>query len=142
VDRTQSSAAYASFSTASELQLGQMLNNSSRFHGTIDEARVENQIRGSNWIWASYLTMASNASFTVPSAIARQVPQLSLSRSETNSVFSWLGPAVGFRLYSATNLGAPVWLPITNSCIYSNQSWSVGLPGDGAPARYYLLKSD
>jgi hypothetical protein len=34
------------------------------FIGSIDEVRISNLDRGSNWVWASYMTVASNATFT------------------------------------------------------------------------------
>jgi len=34
------------------------------FIGSIDEVRISNLDRGSNWVWASYMTIASNSSFT------------------------------------------------------------------------------
>jgi hypothetical protein len=40
-------------------------DDSGGFRGSIDEVRIENVARSGNWIWACYMTMASNASFSV-----------------------------------------------------------------------------
>ena len=41
------------------------LGNANGLKGIIDEARVSGEARSSNWIWACWMSMASNDAFTV-----------------------------------------------------------------------------
>lgn len=142
VDRTQSSTVYSAFNTVGTLQLGEMLNGSSRFHGLIDEARVETQARSSNWIWASYMTTASNTTFTSYSTVSRQTPSLSLTPAPSAQILAWPANGVGFSLYTTTNLTPPVlWTQANNAAVLTNNQWQVLLPPGNAPARYYRLQS-
>jgi len=49
--------------TGANLYIGQRQSGSYRFAGYMDEARVEATARSSNWIWASWLNVASNSLF-------------------------------------------------------------------------------
>ena len=39
------------------------------FRGTLDELRISAQARSSNWVWAAWLNLASNAAFASPGAV-------------------------------------------------------------------------
>ena len=43
---------------------------SESYNGPIDEARFEVAVRSSNWLWASYMSMALNTTFTTYGAVA------------------------------------------------------------------------
>jgi hypothetical protein len=45
-----------------------------RFAGHLDELRLSNARRSSNWVWASYLTVASNSTFTTIGAVVSNTP--------------------------------------------------------------------
>ena len=143
VDRTQSSSVYSAFATINDLQLGEMLNGSSRFHGTMDEARLETQARSSNWVWASYLAVASNATFATRSTIIRQAPPLSITTTVAGLLLAWAGSSIGFSLYSATNLTPPVlWDRLTNSSALINGEWQALVATNNARTRFFRLQSE
>jgi hypothetical protein len=50
--------------TASDLLIGRYRNGTNPVDGLLDEIRFSDVTRSSNWIWAAYLTMASNDLFT------------------------------------------------------------------------------
>jgi len=59
--RTESSGIRNDFNTVGDINLGRLTDGSFPFKGIIDEARIESTLRSSNWIWAVWMTIASNA---------------------------------------------------------------------------------
>jgi hypothetical protein len=107
----------------------------------MDEARVENVVRSSNWIWAAWLNSASNSMFATTSSITRQQPLLSLNPGGANLSLTWPATGVGFTLYTATNLAPPVnWAAATNQPLFTNSQWQITLPAAASGSRFYRLQ--
>lgn len=75
VDGSQvaSGAIRGDFSTNSDMDLGQDTGNTFAFLGSLDEARIHSSLESSNWVWASYMTVAQTASFESYSTVASTV---------------------------------------------------------------------
>jgi hypothetical protein len=141
VDRTQSGGVATDFPTQSGINLGRTTNNSFYLKGTMDEARIEATTRSASWIWASWMTMASNSTLAAYSTVTQQSPALSFGASTNSLLLGWPGSAVGFSLYTATNLTPPVsWMPATNQPVWGGNQWQVTLPAN-SPNRFYRLQS-
>jgi hypothetical protein len=56
------------------LQFGEELGAGRRWVGLLDEMRVSNVPRSSNWVWASYQVVASNATFASVAAVTTNTP--------------------------------------------------------------------
>lgn len=61
------------FITNADLNLGCFTNKSLFFNGTMDEARIHAGIDDSNWVWASYMTVASNTVFSAYSSVTNSI---------------------------------------------------------------------
>jgi hypothetical protein len=143
VDRTQSGSIQSDFQNDSHVNLGCMTNGTFHFNGNIDEARIVSGICSSNWIWASWATVASNSSFENYSTVIQQLPALTISVGENNNaVLTWPGNGVGFALYMATNLMPPiVWTLATNLPALTSNRWQINLLGDSNNSVFYKLQS-
>ena len=53
--------------------------NGEYFDGLVDEVRIANVTRSDNWIWACYMTMGSNPSFTTYGVVQTSRPKTSAS---------------------------------------------------------------
>jgi hypothetical protein len=109
----------------------------------MDEVRIEAGTRSSNWVWAAWMNVVSNATLANYTSVTQAVPALSIGGSgDGGTLLTWPASGVGFALYSATNLTAPVvWTLATNQAALSNNQWHITLPQDGGMSRYYRLKS-
>jgi len=106
--------------------------------------RVEDLARSSNWIQASYLTVASNATFTSYATVSRTRPVLALGAGANQLSFTWPAGGVGYALYTTTNLAsAGGWSLMTNTpvLVSSNGSmqWHISIPFGTNSASYYRL---
>ena len=118
------------------------------FKGLMDEARIETATRSADWIWASYMTSATNSSLATHASVVRSQPQLNLQTGATgpgvNLVFNWPASGIGFVLQTATNLVPPVaWTTMTNAPVLNTSNgvpqWEISLtPGTNA-MRYYRI---
>ncbi len=141
-DCTQGGAAWTAFATANDINLGRVLSSSTYFEGSLDEARLESTTRSANWVWASWMTVASNVVFAAASAVNRQPPTLDLAEGVGGRLLSWPASGVGFTLSSATNLLPPVvWNPVANTPTLVSNQWQISLPPDSLAARYYRLQA-
>jgi hypothetical protein len=133
----QSSAAWSSFGNTSDVNLGRTTNGGFYFKGIMDEVRVASVVRSSNWVWASWMTVASNATWTTYSEVNLR-PSLSLNEG----ALTWPADAGLFTLCTATSLSpSVVWLPVTNPLpVLSNGNWQVSLPMDASAARFFRLQ--
>jgi hypothetical protein len=143
IDRTTATPVATDFQNQGPITAGQFTNNTGFwFKGALDEVRIENGVRSSNWIWAATMTVASNATFASFSTVTQQSPTLTLSAGASGLLASWPGSGVGFTLYSATNLGLPAtWSALTNQPVWTNSVWQVYLPVDAAVSRFYRLQA-
>jgi len=137
-----SSAIVKDFANQTDLNLARFTNGTFYFNGTIDEARIEAGVRSSNWIWATYLNVASNATFTGSSVVTRIVPSLSILPLAAGLSLNWPASGVGFALYRATNLNPPVvWSPATNQPELVNARWQILLNSDNSETRFFRIQS-
>ena len=139
-DRTASATVIGGFENAAALQLGRFTNGSFYLKGTIDETRVESGLRSANWIWASWQSQASNATWAAYSAINPR-PRLSWTSSAGQIRLSWRADAGVFSLVRATNLTPPIaWLPEATSVSLTNNEWQAVLPVNAGTNRFYRLQ--
>lgn len=130
------------FVNDANLNFGRFTNNSLYFTGAMDEARIYSGIEDSNWVWASWATVASNSLLQSCSAVIRQAPALSVSIAGGSASFVWPASGVGYTLYTATNLTPPIsWTPSAAQPVWTNDQWQISLPSDNAGARFYRLQS-
>jgi len=140
-DVTQSGSAFSTFGNTSNVYLGQISSGSFRFKGLMDEARIENVARSSNWVWAAWLNAASNSTFASASPVTQQQPALSLSADAAGLSLAWPASGVGFSVCAATNLAPPItWTLVTNEPVLDNAKWRVALPNEG-DTRFYRLQA-
>jgi hypothetical protein len=140
-DVTQSGPAFANFGNTGAVQLGQTTNAGFHFKGLMDEVRIENVARSSNWVWAAWLNTASNSTFATTSPVTRQQPALSLTAGPGALSLTWPASGVGFLVSTATNLTPPVsWTPVTNQPVWDNVNWRCTLPQTDS-TRFYRLQA-
>jgi hypothetical protein len=108
----------------------------------MDEARIYSGVEDSNWVWASWATVASNSVLENYSGISRPAPPLSVNVAGGSASFVWPATGVGYTLYSATNLTPPVsWVPSAVQPVWTNNQWQISLSPDNAGVRFYRLQS-
>ena len=132
------------FINNADLNFGRFTNSSLYFKGAMDEARIYSGIEDSNWVWASWATVASNSVLQSCSTVVRQLPALSVSDVAIggNASFVWPASGVGYTLYTATNLSAPIsWTPCPVQPSWTNNQWQITLPVGNSSGRYYRLQS-
>jgi hypothetical protein len=87
-----SGTAKANFPVVADLNLGRFTNNALYFTGQMDEARIHQGVDSSNWLWASYLTVASNSVFAnygnVSSSVLPPV-MINIARQGNQVVLTW-----------------------------------------------------
>jgi hypothetical protein len=105
VDGTQvaSGAVRNDFPTNNDMDLGRDTGGSFAFLGSLDEARIQSGLESSNWVWASYMTVAANSSFENYSAVSIPVLTLKIQISGANVVLTWPTGA----LQSASQVDGP-----------------------------------
>jgi hypothetical protein len=138
-DRTSSSSTLTDFANQNTVYLGRFADAGYYFKGSLDEVRLETNARSSNWIWAAWMTTASNAAFTAYAPTQAQRPQLSASASNSRVSLLWPGSGVGFGLYTATNINPPAWTLATNQAALTNGQWQILLPANLTGSRFYRL---
>jgi len=74
-----SSSVVTDFPNQATVNLGRFTNNSFYFNGILDEARIGVGACSSNWVWASWMTVASNATFAAGSAVISRCGVASIS---------------------------------------------------------------
>ena len=137
-----STSVVTDFPNQATVNLGRFTNSSFYFNGLLDEARIGVGACSSNWVWASWMTVASNTAFSASSSIIQQSPALGLTAGAGGLALSWPASGVGFALYSATNLITPVvWNLVTNPAALVNNQWQISLPLDDSAARFYRLQA-
>jgi hypothetical protein len=66
--------AVSNFTMVADLNLGRFTNSALYYTGLIDEARIHSGLDSSNWVWASYMTVASNSVFSTYSSVTSTAP--------------------------------------------------------------------
>ena len=111
--------------------------------GMIDEARIESVARSSNWVWATWMTVASNTVLASYSSVLRQPLALSIAGTGATKLLCWPASGVGAGLYAATNLAPPItWTAVTNQPVLVNTQWQNTLPTDASHTRFYRLQAE
>jgi len=130
------------FPTLGDLRLGQFYNGGFDMKGAMDEARIQSGVNSSNWVWASWMTVASNATFASYSTVTQQTPALKICASGSNLILNWPASGVGLSIYTTTNLTPPVlWTSATNQPFLTNSQWQITLPPGSDATRFYRLQS-
>jgi hypothetical protein len=123
------------FGTNGDINLGQLLNGGFPFSGLIDEARIQSGTNSANWVWASWMTVAQNASFqsysnvvsTVinPVAIQVQFSAGSLSLSGTGGT-----PSANYYVLGSTNLALPMaqWTVLSTNSFDGSGNFNISIP--------------
>jgi hypothetical protein len=115
-----SGAVTADFPTYADLNLGRLTNGGAYFHGTMDEARIQQGNSSANWIWADYMIVAQNASFENYSCVSSSVVTLSFAVVSGQLVLSWptgsllQAPAVTGP-WTTNNAASPFTTPMTGT---------------------------
>ncbi len=132
------------FPTQAALNLGRFNGTSPYwFKGTIDEARIETEIRSANWIWASWMNVASNSVFQTLSSVTSQACSLQPARLSAGGwALAWAAAGVGWRLYRTTNLvNDGSWMLETNLPSLTNSEWQIQLPDLVDTPQFYRLRA-
>jgi len=137
-----STAVVTDFATLADVNLGRFTNSSFYFDGAMDEARVQSGVASADWVWASWMTVASNSVLLTYAAVTQQPPSLSITASANGLQGSWPASGVGYQLYITSNLVPPVaWVATTNQPMLSNNEWQIALPVNGNGPLFYRLQS-
>jgi hypothetical protein len=124
----QSGTVIADFENQADVNLGRFTNGFYYFNGQMDEVRIAAGTQSSDWVWANWMTVASNAAFAAYSSVTQQVPTLSLVLSSTNLLLSWPASAIGFSLYTTTNLTPPAtWTRVLTPPTLLGNRWQIAL---------------
>lgn len=140
-DETQSGSIRTDFPNQTGINLARFTNSSLYWQGAMDEARIQAGACSSNWAWASWMTGAANTGLATYSAIKQLAPLLSLVAGSGNIVLQWPASAVGFTLYTATNLTPPLnWMPAPIQPVLSNNQWQTQIPADTNVSAFFRLQ--
>ncbi|HKW30683.1 MAG TPA: DUF2341 domain-containing protein, partial [Verrucomicrobiae bacterium] len=134
------------FINNADLNFGRFTNNALYFTGAMDEARIQSGVQSSNWIWASWATVAANSAFENYVGVTQQPPVLAIDggggTGSAGISLTWPASGVGFVLYATTNLAPPVvWTMTTNAPVFTNNQWQINLPPDNQGSCFYRLGS-
>ncbi|MGD0413560.1 MAG: DUF2341 domain-containing protein, partial [Verrucomicrobiota bacterium] len=142
--------ALTDFPLDADLNLGCFTNGASQFNGTMDEVRVQSSMASPNWVWASWMTVASNAVFSSYASVTPNppviLPSINATGRNNGLLLSWPASGVGYALYMTTNLAAPSsWSLVTNApvLVTSNNvtQWQLPVSTTTSAAGYYQLKA-
>ncbi len=84
-----SSSVVRSFTNDADLNLGRFINGAFPFHGAIDEARIRGDASSSNWVWASYMTVAQNSTFQNYASISSSAVTINAQLIGGKLVLTW-----------------------------------------------------
>lgn len=142
IDQTQSGTIQPDFNAQGDVDLGRFTNSAYYFKGGMDEVRLEQGARSTDWIWTCWSTIAQNSSLASYAQVAFQPTLLSISSLPASLVANWAASGVGLVLYGATNLASPVfWFPVTNAPSLIDGQWQITLPADTGSARFFRLQA-
>lgn len=125
-----SGATVTDFPTNTDMNLGRFNSGSFTMTGDIDEARIHAGIDDSNWVWADYMTVAANSTFSTYSGVTNTITlpiTLTIRLSGDQAILTW--PAG--TLQSSSNVNGPysnltgVTSPYTNTISGAQQFYRV-----------------
>jgi len=131
------------FPTNNDVNFARFTDGFFAFKGLMDEARIQQGLASSNWVWASWMNVASNSTWQNYSTVVQQQPMLTIGADPGGNVcLNWPGYNTGFGIFTATNLAPPVvWTLQTNQPVFVSNRWQIVLPPDDGKIRFYQLKS-
>jgi len=142
------------FPTATnDVNLGRFVGGAFPFHGAIDEARIRTSVSSSNWVWASWATVAQNSALesysSVDSTVVSVTPvtiQFATSSGSTNIVLSGSGgnadAGLAYRVVGSTNLNLPMsqWTTVLSSNFDQSGNFTNKVPIDPTkPSEYFQI---
>jgi archaellum component FlaG (FlaF/FlaG flagellin family) len=106
-------------------------NLSYNFAGVLDEVRISNLPRSSNWVWAEYMNMGSNEVFNTYGAVALYAPavsavSLTVSFNGGSIAISWPATAPAGAVLQ-TSLDLVTWTNSTATVVSSGTNNTVGI---------------
>jgi hypothetical protein len=126
-------------------------DNGGKLNGMLDEGRIMAVAASSNWVWASYMTMGSNASFATYGTVQAGtgggaevimfVPA-GMSAGSTGCSFSWCGAAGAtnsFKVYRSTNLIAGGWQLVAPNIARSGTGTNIWTDTNVFPQAFYRV---
>lgn len=131
------------FINNADLNFGRFTNSYYYFDGNLDEARIQSGVQSSNWVWASWETVAANSAFESYSAVTQQQPALTVGGlAASGASLSWPASGVGFSLYTTTNLASSGgWTLAASQPVFTNGQWQISLAAATNAVQFYRLKS-
>lgn len=128
------------FSSHASLRLGQFVDGLFPLKGSLDEARIESTSRSAAWIHATWLTVASNNTFTTYSTVQRHTPTLAVEPNQNQLTIRWPEEPAGFSLTTSSNPNTPhPWSTVTPAPTLTNNHWQLTLPITENPQQFYRL---
>jgi hypothetical protein len=134
-----STAVVRDFPTLNDVNLGRFTGGAFGFHGALDEARIRSSVSSSNWVWASWATVAQNSSLqnygSVTSTVMSPIT-IQFQKSGNNLVLSGSGGSAGasYRILTTTNVALPTaqWTPVATNPFANDGNWTNTLPIDSS----------
>ena len=139
------------FNTLNDLVIGSFIGGGSPFHGAMDEARIRSSVNSSNWVWATWATVAQNSTLesysSVTSSVVSVTPvTIQFSTAAGNLILSGSGGAgdanLQYYILSSTNLNLPLaqWTPVITNNFNNNGDFSNAVPIDATkPSQYFEI---
>jgi hypothetical protein len=123
------------FNTNEDIYLGEFKGNSFPFNGSMDEARIQSGTNSDNWVWASYMTVAQNASLQQYSKVNSTIPSpvyIQFQLSGNSLVLTGTGGVTNavYYLVGTTNLTIPMpqWTVLATNTFDGSGSFSTSVP--------------
>jgi hypothetical protein len=117
-DCTAGGSVLSDFAIQAAIDLGCFANTNYPFKGSMDEVRIEPLARSPNWIWASWMTVASNTTFATYAVLDGALKITDLFAESGGALrFGGSGlPLQAYVLEAATSLVPPVvWSPLVTN---------------------------
>jgi hypothetical protein len=120
------------------------------FDGAMDETRIHAGIESSNWVWASWMTVAQNASFqSYSNVVSKVINPVAINYNYNFSAGSLSLSGTGgtanatYWVLGTTNLALPVaqWTVLSTNAFSSSGNFNVSIPVISTnPAEFIRIK--
>ncbi|HEX4119812.1 MAG TPA: DUF2341 domain-containing protein [Verrucomicrobiae bacterium] len=84
-----SGAAVNDCPTNADMNLGDDSGHSFQYTGLMDEARIRSGLSSTNWIWASWMTVAQNNAFESYAAVSSSIVTINVRHSANSVILTW-----------------------------------------------------